>query len=110
MRAMLFVLTSIETGKLVGRALVVPEARYASIAWAGAERLDRRYAMPTGWLAVEAELVDGVPPGPLARTTAIARLLGFESDTIAQYLSAEDLEVGQHGVSVQELDARLTRV
>lgn len=61
-----FVLTSLETGAMLGQALICPEARYASVRWKGADRLDRRFVPALSWKAIERELQDGWPKGLVA--------------------------------------------
>jgi hypothetical protein len=44
--AITFAIRDLATSRRLALALICPEARYASIAWRGAERLDRRYGTP----------------------------------------------------------------
>jgi hypothetical protein len=49
MRALTFALSQLDTGRGLGHALICADARYASIAWLGAERLDRRFVELGDW-------------------------------------------------------------
>jgi hypothetical protein len=66
-----FLLTHLETGALVGQALVCAEARYASVRWKGAERLDRRFVPAPAWKAIEVEVRDGWSKGLVAVESAV---------------------------------------
>ena len=69
-----FTLTDFETGRLLGLALVSPEARYASVLAAGGNRLDQRHALPSHWKELEVDL-GRLPATPLDRSSTIVRLL-----------------------------------
>lgn len=57
-------LISSESGlKLLGHALLCPAARYASVRWREADRLDRRIVPPDAWPNVVAELKNGWTKG-----------------------------------------------
>ncbi len=105
-----FTLRLLETGSLAGQAVVCAEARYASAWWRGADRPDRRPAPVREWLAVDAQLAEKLPPGPLARTSAIGQLLagGRGTELTIQYLYQEPLPAGLRPEHVAlELDQRL---
>ncbi len=71
-----FVISDIETGRVLGLALVCPIAQYASVMWLGrAERLDRRFIELGDWRIVKRGLRMGVPPGPLESDHVAVRLL-----------------------------------
>jgi hypothetical protein len=107
--ATLFVLTTLDTGRSPGAGLICLDARYASVAWRGVDRVDRRFASPAVWRSVEAELTPGFDAGPLEKTSGIWRLLtGGRSDVVVQYLCAEPFDATPT-VSAQ-LDARLRAV
>jgi hypothetical protein len=90
--AVLFAIMHLETGRQAGTALVCPDARYASVQWVGADRLDRRLASPALWQGVIVETMPGFDAGPLERGSAIARLLVDRSDLVVQYVWARPLE------------------
>lgn len=94
----------------LGVALVCPDARYASVAWRGAERLDRRHATPVLWKQIDQEQELGLPPGPLKSTSTFA-VLFLEPDrrrsVIVQYVSAMPIEVSRPDATVTELDSLL---
>jgi|SRR5579862_1172908 len=106
--AVTFALTSLETGRLVGFAAVCAEARYASVAWHGANRLERRHAAPAAWKAVEQEFALGLAAGPIERATVLANLVaGGRPDIVMQYVSVESVEVASPGEVANVLDAFL---
>jgi hypothetical protein len=107
-----FTIRTIETGQLVGQAVLCAEARYCSVLWQGATRPDRRFATPETWKAVLSELGAQLQPGPLERDSAIALLLagaGRVSAFSIQYLWQEPIEKEPADV-VLELDQRLQMV
>jgi hypothetical protein len=61
-----FLLTHVETGVITGHALVCAEARYASVRWKGADRLDRRFVAAPAWKPIERELREGWSKGLVA--------------------------------------------
>jgi hypothetical protein len=73
-RAFSFTLTDFETGRLLGLALVCPEARYASVLGVGVERFDRRHALPTQWQELEMDL-RRLSSSTLDPSSTIVRLL-----------------------------------
>jgi len=66
---------SLETGQVAGMGLLCPDARYGSVLWTGATRVDRRFAQPNEWQAVQRELSETMPAAALPRTSACAALL-----------------------------------
>jgi hypothetical protein len=72
--ATVFTLRTHAAGPIVGAALVCPEARYCSVRLRGAERLDRRFATPRDWRALETELVS-LPSGVLSSQSVLALVL-----------------------------------
>lgn len=93
MTAYAFVFLALDTGRVRGQALVCPAARYASIAWTGAARLDRRHTSVYVWRRLERELFDGFSVGPVSEATAVAQLLTLDSAAVLQFL---------HSVSIAE--------
>ena len=70
-----FVLQDLETGRIVGHALVCTEARYASVLDHREWRIERTPASPFQWLCVEEQLGRRIPGGPLHRGSANVGLL-----------------------------------
>jgi hypothetical protein len=108
-QALTFTLTS-RSGRLLGMALVCVEARYASVFWGGADRLDRLYVSPADWKAIEQHLSLGLSPSPIPHTTsALWKVLTSNSDrpTIAQWLSVEPVTVERPELTADVLDAKL---
>ena len=104
MTAVLFALRRPGTAALVGFALVAPEARYCSMRARGAERLDRRFATPRDWRAIETELVS-LTSGPVLSQSALARVVAGR-DLDLHYVTSETVEAAPADVAAA-LDARL---
>ena len=107
MTAYLFTITSLETGRQLGAALIAPQARYASIAWRGASRLARPFVTPENWREIEREVTDTITAGPLPMTSPFVRALGLEHDQVLQYLTIEAIGMDGEFVHADELDRRL---
>jgi hypothetical protein len=103
-----FTLSDLLTG--AGRfALICPEARYASIASPGGDRLERRFVTPTEWRLFQSEVTLGLPPGPLAADHVVSRILVDErkrKGTAVQYVALQPLEFDALSAAVV-LDAHL---
>jgi len=109
MTAVLLSIAQLETGRTVGMALICPEARYASVMWHGAPRIDRRMASPAIWRAVIAELTPGLDAGPLARESAIVRLIADDASPFAiQCVWSRPLEEVAPASTAAQLDHILT--
>jgi hypothetical protein len=104
MTATAFTLRALGTGDIVGAALVCPEARYCSVRSRSGDRLDRRFATPRDWRALETELVS-LPRGSLSTQSTMARVLAGR-DLDVQYSASEDVEA-LPGDLVNVLDAKL---
>ena len=65
MTAVIFSITDLETGRWLGRAVICVKARYASIQWRGANRIERRFGSPKQWRSVDADLAPGFEVGLL---------------------------------------------
>ncbi len=105
-----FTIRQLETGRLVGQAVVCAPARYASVLWHGAERPDRRFAALAEWQAIDRELALQLPPEPLESTNPIVVLLARErgAGLAIQYLYQDRVpEDGRGAVDVAQLDLRL---
>lgn len=107
MTAFVLAISSLETGRRVGAALICPSARYASVAWHNATRLARPFVPPSGWLAIEREAAEQLPAGPLPTTSALVRALELESDVVVQYASIEPIGAAVDLITAAALDARL---
>ena len=99
-----FTLRALGSGDIVGAALVCPEARYCSVRGLGVGRLDRRFATPRDWRAIETELTS-LPSGSLSgQSTVVLVVSGRDLDV--QYLASEDVEAAPADL-VAVLDAKL---
>ena len=83
------VLTSLLTGRFLGAAVLCPRASYATIHWAGSNRLDRIPIEPVLWIEIEREIASGLPATLLAASSPIMRALVGDAapDIIGQYLA-----------------------
>ena len=109
MTAHVFTLRLLETGRLAGQAVICARAQYASVWWAGAALPDRRLAGIQQWLAVDRQLAEQLPPGPLDRLSLIGLLLAGDrtTDITIQYLYQDPLgDVGPTAIAAV-LDQRL---
>ena len=112
LRAIAFVLSDLETGRLLGHALVCQEARYVSIAHAVAGPLERLHASPQQWRAMASDLTLGLPPTPLPADGAFARLLvpdGRRRSTVLQQLDGtrrQSRDAGRDGAGTRQVAAR----
>jgi hypothetical protein len=103
----LFVL-SLETGQ-VGLGLLCPEARYAAVLWTRATRIDRRFGEPADWVAIERELKDHSPSGPLPRELACVRVLAAATGVRVQRKGAQPVEIEGPEAAAGALDALLLK-
>jgi hypothetical protein len=99
-----FTLRTLWSGDIVGAALVCPQARYCSVRIRGGDRLDRRFATPRDWRAIEKEIAS-LSSGPLSEQSATTRVLAGR-DLEVQYLASEDVEAAPADL-VNVLDAKL---
>lgn len=112
MTAFAFAIRRLETGQLVGQAVLCAEARYCSVLWRGARRPDRRFAAVDAWKAILAQLGEQLAPGPLDRDSAIQQLLcgrDRAAGLVVQYLWQEPIDKAPADVPL-ELDQRLAMV
>lgn len=92
-----------------GFALLAPAQRYCSILWQGADRIDRRFATPGDWRAIETALTVGLPSGPLPATHPVLNVLLPRESREAyavQYVSDRTIDV-EPLEAAQRLDAEL---
>lgn len=94
---------------LFGVALICPEARYASIAWRRAPRLDRKFALPATWKTLEQELAVGLAPEPLPATSTVCAVLLTKDMATAtvQYMRTDPIAATDPGTVVRLLDGAL---
>jgi len=107
MTAYVFTISSLETGRTLGAAVVAPQARYASIAWRGAARIERWFLPPASWLAVERAGAEQLEAGPLPHDSPFVQALRLPNDQVLQYLSVEPVGAAGGLIHVEVLDARL---
>lgn len=85
-----FVLTDLETGRLVAHAMICPEARYASARWRVPGMVEHRRPAAVHWAAVEADLRIGWEKGLVDGDSATAMAIipaAIRSDLRAQKVS-----------------------
>ena len=110
MTAISFVLSDLETGRGLAHALICPDARYASIAWIGAERLDRRHVTGADWRLLELAIREKLPPTPLKSTHIVSRILLPEdrrSGIMVQYVAQVPMEIPSSRQTAEHLDMTL---
>jgi hypothetical protein len=100
-----FAVSDLLTG--AGRfAVICAEARYASIATPGGDRIERRFVPPADW---EEFAALGLVPGPLPADHVVCRMLIDETirrGTTVQYVSSQPLQFDAISAAVI-LDAHL---
>jgi hypothetical protein len=109
-RAGVFLLRHRDTRSAAGLGLVASEARYASVRFAGTDRIERAFATPAQWREIEATLQLGLPPSALPSTHVIsAVLLGARAeDYVVEYLTARDFTSDAPERAAVVLDGLLT--
>jgi hypothetical protein len=75
MRTLTFVLSDLRDGRSLGHAVICAEVRYASIAWLGTDRLDRRFVEPSGWQMFLLALSHPLGPGLLPATHIVPAMM-----------------------------------
>jgi hypothetical protein len=112
MNAITFVLSDLDTGRTLGRALVCVNARYASIAWRGAERLDRVFVRPHEWKGIEMAIAEKLPAGALPAASPIVVALLPEDrrhSIVIQYYTQQPIQADAFDVVAAQLDGLLAR-
>ena len=101
-----FAITSVEDERLLGFALVCVDARYASVQWAGMDRLDRVHVMPADWQAIGRESEAGLPPGPIPTDGALYMTLAGERAgyVIVRWISVEPVAPDRPEGAAEALD------
>jgi len=109
MTAVAFMIWNRSHASVMGVASLCVEARYASVRWCGAERLDRRFADLATWRAIASEVNLQLPAAPLPRTSAIANVLAGERvhDVEIQYLTQTHIDDSEPRLVAALLDAGL---
>jgi hypothetical protein len=90
-----------------GCVAFVLRARYASIVWRGAERLDRRYATPKQWKAIALDLQLGLPSLPLDATSSMVTVLldaNRGRGLVVQYMNVLPIEVERAQAAATRLE------
>ena len=106
MTATLFTLT--EACRVAGLGLVCPEARYASVRWAHADRLDRCHVSADQWREILQAIRAGLSPQPLAPSSALAAALtGGRLGLTVQWIHAQPVGAGHGPGAVANLLDRL---
>ena len=83
-----------------------------SVAWLGANRLERRHLSPVDWTGLECRIGEGLPAGPLPASHEVVRALlepNQRSGQIVQYVSVQDVTAAP-GKVAETLDAWLRRL
>lgn len=107
MTAYVLAISSLETGRRLGAALVCPEARYASIAWQGGTRIIRVFLPAPDWKVILSEIGEHLPPGPLPASSPLVRALQLDNDVVVQYASIEPIGAAVDLITAAALDTRL---
>ena len=111
MQARIFVITHRDSRKVAGGALVALEARYTTVCYFDAPRLDRRFANSEHWKEMRHAFSVGLPTTPLPPQESLSQvLLGDRSpDMQLQWLMLKDLEIDAPEHAVSLLDDVLLR-
>ena len=109
MTAVAFMIWNRSRTSVLGVASVCLDARYASVRWAGAERLMRRHCDVETWRAIANELNLKLPAAALPKTSPIAKLLAGEHlhDVQVQYLRQDPIDGSDPAGVAELLDAGL---
>jgi hypothetical protein len=106
-RAWAFSLTHLETGDVLGIAMVCAEARYLTALWANGQRF-RHFATLEDWQTIERELYDGFKITPLPADSRLQVLtLNADANVHLGYLNARDVTIDAGKDVVAALDDAL---
>lgn len=98
-------------GRQVGVAAIAPDARYASVLWAGRGRIDRAFVSPKQWRDIEQALSGSMPaPGPLPTDHPVAALLMGDSTSSVAQLHQMPVEAERPEQTAEALDRHLRLV
>jgi len=109
MTALTFTLADLATGRGLAHAIICFEARYASVAWLGETRLDRKFVERADWRMLELALVVGLPNTSVESTHIVQRILvpaDRRSSVLVQWAAKMPLDVAPARVA-EILDAWL---
>jgi len=95
------------TAGLRGSGLICSEARYISILWHGASRIERGFATPALWKDIEQQIAAGLPTGPLDVTTPIARMFREYGAQQVQWRSTSPVDAERPDQISDALDQHL---
>ena len=111
MQAWVFVITHRDSRKVAGGALVALEARYTTVCYFDAPRLDRRFAGSEHWKEIRHAFAVGLPTTPLPPQGALSQVLlgDRRPDVQLQWLMLKDVEMGAPEHTVSLLDDVLLR-
>jgi hypothetical protein len=109
LRTWTFGLTQLETGGLLGHALICPDIHFAGVFWAGTNRVQHLVATPPVWSGIRREIAFGFDFGPLHPDSVIARFVVSSQSpaTTVQLLHSEPVEVQRPEDAAATLDAAL---
>jgi len=99
-----------QTDSHVGSALIVLEARYAAVLWAGSDRIDRAHISPALWKNLSHQLSAGLSPEALDSKSPIAALLTGRRDFRMQYLYALPVTIARPTDAATVLDQQLRQI
>jgi hypothetical protein len=104
-----FLLSDLETGRVLAHAVLCPDARYAAMMGYGQLRLERQFATSFQWVLIEQQLARRLDTGPLHRASAVVALLvdlDRRASIVVQHLMSTPLDV-EPPDAVAMLDAHL---
>jgi hypothetical protein len=110
LRAITFAITDLALGRRLALALICPEARYASIACRGAERLDRRCGTPGSGSRLKWTCRSDCRRLPLESTSWTVDVLldaNRRRGLVVQHMSVLPIEVERVEMAVTKLDTLL---
>jgi hypothetical protein len=93
-----------QRGYLLGLAAVCLPARYVTVLWRGAARIERRFARPATWTDIELEIASGLKTGPLDRTSLLGVLLAANSGATVALRYRTLIDVDQSEATAATLD------
>jgi hypothetical protein len=99
-----------QTDSHVGSALIVLEVRYASVVWAGSDRIDRAFMSPALWKDLSHQVSAGLLPQVLDSKSPIAALLVGRRDLTMQYLHALPVTIARPTDAATVLDQQLRQI
>lgn len=104
-----FLLTTLDSARVLGVALVCPKARYCSVLSPRDRRIDRRFVSPRDWIAIEHELEVPHEPGLVAADSPVSRALRAGKSVAVQWLHSTPIESAPEATATA-LDSRLREI